>query len=308
MRTILLFIIFLSLFTQAFTQTIRIKEPVRFLALGDSYTIGQSVAIEERWPNQFVAELEKLGYNVQELKIIAQTGWTTGYLKYAINQQMPLDGYNLVSLLIGVNNQFSGGSVQNYTAEFEELLQQAIALAGNSPQRVFVLSIPDYAYTPYGQGNPVISAGIDLFNETNRFITESYNVKYIDITPISRNGLAQPWLVASDGLHPSGQMYALWVQETVKYIEREVGISNAPSAENYFSVSSSGNQITLQSTIYAAGYRIYNLAGEATGQGFLPAYSGISVNQEGLPGGIYIIRLIAEGNRKVSFKTYLAGK
>jgi lysophospholipase L1-like esterase len=291
----------------SFAQTIRIKEPVRFLALGDSYTIGQSVSVEERWPNQLVTEMRKIGYNVAELKIIAQTGWTTGYLKYAINQQMPLDGYNLVALLIGVNNQFSGGNVQSYAVDFEELLQQAIALAGNNPRGVFVLSIPDYAYTPYGKGNPVISAGIDQFNGVNRFITETYNVRYIDITPISRNGLSQPWLVASDGLHPSGQMYALWVQEIVKYLEREVGVSENHFMDNHFSISSSGSQITLQSTNYSAEYRIYNLTGEEVRRGVLPAYSGISINQEGLQGGIYIIRLIAEGNRKVSFKTYIAG-
>lgn len=307
MRILWIILLTAWLGSNALAQTIRIKEPVRFLALGDSYTIGQSVSMEERWPNQLVTEMKKLGYNVTELKIIAQTGWTTGYLKYAINQQMPLDGYNLVALLIGVNNQFSGGNVQSYAVDFEELLQQAIALAGNNPQRVFVLSIPDYAYTPYGKGNPVISAGIDLFNGTNRFITESYNVKYIDITPISRNGLAQPWLVASDGLHPSGQMYALWVQEIVKYIEREVGLSENPSMDNYFTVASSGRQITLQSTIYSADYRIYNLAGEEVGSGLLPAYSKTVINPRKLSGGIFFVSLLTEDKRKAVMKIYLKG-
>jgi lysophospholipase L1-like esterase len=236
MKKVQLFLLLLTLVSQGFSQTIRIKEPVRFLALGDSYTIGQSVSVDERWPEQFIAELVRLGYDVDELKIIAQTGWRTDNLQNAINQQMPLSGYNLVSLLIGVNNQYQGGSIQVYSQQFEALLQQAISLTGYNAARVFVLSIPDYAYTPFGNGNPEISAEIDAFNAVNRLITEANNVKYIDITPISRNGLEQPELVAGDGLHPSGLMYGLWVQEIVKHIEKEVGIQDVGSNQEVFLV------------------------------------------------------------------------
>ncbi len=218
-------IFFLFFITSAIGQTIKVREPVSFLALGDSYTIGQSVGATERWPVQFMSELRRLGYGTGELKIIAQTGWRTDNLKNAINQQLPLNGYNLVSLLIGVNNQYQGGDILTYAKEFEELLVQSLSLAGGSPSHVFVLSIPDYAYTPFGNGSPDISAEIDEFNEINRLITQQYNVKYIDITPISRKGLAQPELVASDGLHPSGLMYAQWVAEILKHVEKEVGIS-----------------------------------------------------------------------------------
>lgn len=204
---LLSFIFLLKL--QAYSQKISIGEPVHFLALGDSYTIGQSVSTSERWPNQLVSELSSQGFNVAELRIIAQTGWRTDNLQSAISQLLPLTGYNLVSLLIGVNNQFQGGSIQTYTQQFDDLLQQAIWLAGNDPRHVFVLSIPDYAYTPFGGGNSAISAAIDEFNSVNRFITETYNVRYIDITPISRKGLEDPSLVAIDGLHPSGKMYGL---------------------------------------------------------------------------------------------------
>ncbi|MBK7175083.1 MAG: SGNH/GDSL hydrolase family protein [Bacteroidales bacterium] len=206
-------------------QPIKVREPLRFLALGDSYTIGQSVSVDERWPNQLVAQFQIRGYSVEELKIIAQTGWRTDNLRNGIQQQMPLEGYNLVSLLIGVNNQYQGGTVQTYMTEFEELLQKALELAGNDPSHVFVLSIPDYAYTPLGNGSQVISAEIDLFNSANRFITETYDIRYVDITPISRNGLNDPTLVAGDGLHPSGKQYGLWVQEVLKYVEREVGLT-----------------------------------------------------------------------------------
>ena len=305
MRKILYLIVSISFVSQALSQSIKIKEPVRFLALGDSYTIGQSVGVDARWPNQFVTELANLGYNVEKLSIIAQTGWTTGYLQYAINQQMPLEGYNLVSLLIGVNNQFSGGSVQNYTGEFEELMQQAIALAGNNPRHVFVLSIPDYAYTPYGKGNPLISAGIDQFNGVNRFITETYNVKYIDITPISRNGLAQPSLVAADGLHPSGLMYGLWVQEIVQYIEKELGVAEDPLTDTGCTISTAGRLLFLKSEKYTAAFRIYNVAGKDVGGGSLQASSEVVINLEGLPGGIYFIRLITEDKRLSTVKINL---
>jgi len=305
MRIIQLVFIYVFLVSQGFSQTIKIKEPVRFLALGDSYTIGQSVPVNDRWPSQFAAELGKLGYNVEELKIIAQTGWTTASLQNAINQQMPLNGYTLVSLLIGVNNQFQGGSIDTYTVQFRELLQQAIFLAGNNPQHVFVLSIPDYAYTPFGNGDPLISAEIDLFNGVNRFITSTYNIRYIDITPISRLGLSSPYLIADDGLHPSGDMYRLWVEEIVKYIEKEVGYSEDPPANEEINVSVYGRQIELRSTGGIKEFRVFNMAGNEVKRESGSGLSQTVINLADLPGGIYLIRLLAEDNRVYSAKLIL---
>lgn len=295
MKTLVL-IAAILLHLPVFSQLIKVREPVRFLALGDSYTIGHNVGIDERWPNQLVAELERMGYDVEELRIIAQTGWTTRSLQNAINQQMPLSGYTLVSLLIGVNNQYTGGSVQDYTPDFEALLQQAIWLAGNDPRHVFVLSIPDYAYTPFGNGNPAISQEIDEFNAANRFITERFDVRYIDITPISRMGLEQPALVAGDGLHPSGLMYTLWVQEILKYMEKEVGISEDP-ADDGFIISTSGRQLMLRSAVHSAEFEIYDLAGHVMEQGCLAGSSENIIHLEDLPGGVYLIRIITGENR-----------
>jgi lysophospholipase L1-like esterase len=291
--------------SQGFSQTIKIKEPVRFLALGDSYTIGQSVPVNDRWPSQFVAELGKQGYNVEELKIIAQTGWTTASLQNAINQQMPLNDFTLVSLLIGVNNQFHGGSIDTYTVQFRDLLQQAIFLAGNNPQHVFVLSIPDYAYTPFGNGDPLISAEIDLFNGVNRFITSTYNIRYIDITPISRLGLSNPYLIASDGLHPSGDMYRLWVEEIVRYIEKEVGYSENPSANEEINVSVYGRQIGIRSPGGIKEFRVFNMAGKEVRRESGSGLSQTVINLADLPGGFYLIRLLAEDNRVYSAKLIL---
>lgn len=187
-------------------------EPIRYLALGDSYTIGQSVAEAERYPNQLADSLRQMGFEVENPTIVAKTGWTTDELAQGIeNANISNEKYDLVSLLIGVNNQYRGRPVSSYRPEFTELLSQAIAFAGGDTSRVFVVSIPDYAYTPFGNGSPSISQGIDEYNAANREIAEQFGVRYFDITPISRQGLAEPSLVAGDGLHPSGEQYARWV-------------------------------------------------------------------------------------------------
>jgi lysophospholipase L1-like esterase len=188
--------------------------PVRFLALGDSYTIGESVAEVQRWPVQLIHALKKKGYACHNPDIVAVTGWRTDDLKKALNSGGRSNDYNLVSLLIGVNNQYQGKSVSEYEREFEGLLKMAIRYAGNDSSKVLVLSIPDYGFTPFGQNRQAeISAGIDSFNAANKTIAKKYGVTYINITDISRLGLKNPDLVASDGLHPSGKMYNLWVED-----------------------------------------------------------------------------------------------
>lgn len=189
-------------------------EALQYLALGDSYTIGESVATTGRWPNQLVDSLQARGVEIEVAQNIATTGWTTKNLLNGIAQAELSETYDLISLLIGVNNFFQGRSIEEYEQEFNELLDTALALAGNDPQRLIVLSIPDYAYTPFGANTSdpqAISDGIDAFNAVNRSNTEARNIAYFDITPISREGLNDPELVASDGLHPSSKQYAAWV-------------------------------------------------------------------------------------------------
>lgn len=187
--------------------------PLYFLALGDSYTIGEAVAETDRWPVQLVQLLRQKGYDVQPPEIIATTGWRTDQLKEAIEKGTQRSEYDMVSLLIGVNNQYQGRSVESYRPEFEALLLKAIELAGGKKDRVFVVSIPDYGYTPFGREKQAsVSAAIDAYNAANREITEKYGVRYFYITDLTRQGLDDPTLVASDGLHPSGKMYALWAE------------------------------------------------------------------------------------------------
>lgn len=189
------------------------RNPRKFLALGDSYTIGESVAPDERWPVQLTTALRKLGVAIDDPEIIATTGWRTDELIGAIQQRMPENDFDLVSLLIGVNNQYQGKELRQYAADFERLVDTAISHGDGQKERVFVLSVPDYGYTPFGkEKRPVISKEIDRFNQINRQIALSHGVRYFDVTPISRKGLDDPELVAADNLHPSGKMYRLWVE------------------------------------------------------------------------------------------------
>lgn len=192
-------------------------QPIRFLALGDSYTIGERVAEEDRWPELLAAALRQKGISMEKPRIIATTGWRTDQLKAAILASGTSDDYDLVSLLIGVNNQYQKRTAEAYEPEFSELLEMAIKKAGGRKDRVFVVSIPDYGYTPFGQSKQKeISDALDEFNEVNKEITLERGVAYFNITEISREGLRDPDLVAQDKLHPSGKMYRLWVQEILK--------------------------------------------------------------------------------------------
>ncbi len=184
-----------------------------YLALGDSYTIGQSVEESERWPVQLAKALNREGVNVRPPVIIAQTGWRTERLISAIENAGNLgEQYDMVSLLIGVNNQFGGRSVESFTPDFEKLLQMSIDLAGGNAKKVFVLSIPDYGVTLFGSSRGGdIGRDIDEFNAASKALCDQYGIQYFDITPISREAATDLELTASDGLHPSGKMYGLWV-------------------------------------------------------------------------------------------------
>ncbi|MBL7803887.1 MAG: SGNH/GDSL hydrolase family protein [Saprospiraceae bacterium] len=192
-------------------------EKLDILALGDSYTKGESVPWANNFPNQLADSLKKDGREVSGVRIIAQTGWRTDNLRNAIEAAGASIGdstFSIVTLCIGVNNQYQGGTPELYQPEFEALLQMAIERAGGRKERVFVLSIPDWAFTPYGQnfGDPAqTSQEIDQFNAINRAVSLQAGVQYLDVTAISRMGLDRPVLVASDGLHPSAQQYKEWV-------------------------------------------------------------------------------------------------
>lgn len=187
----------------------------RYLALGDSYTIGESVPPNQTWPKQLVNRLASwMPFDtLLDPVVLATTGWTTSNLSQALDDAGHEDStWDYVSLLIGVNNQYQGLSLEDYSNEFDVLLQRAIACADGRADRVFVVSIPDYGYTPFGQANQVaISGELQGFNAICRMRTLNAGVAHFDITPISQQWPQIESLVAADGLHPSGVQYGLWV-------------------------------------------------------------------------------------------------
>ena len=193
-----------------------------YLALGDSYTIGESVPVSDRFPVILVNDLNGKGYNFQEPKIVAKTGWTTDELKAAILKENLSENYDLVTLLIGVNNQYRGRDVENFRLEFADLLQMAIGFANDQPEKVVVVSIPDWGVSPFASGRDQekIAEEIDLYNKVKKEETLKRNVTFVDITVISRSGLGIPDYFAKDGLHFSGKMHQLWVNEIMsQYVD-----------------------------------------------------------------------------------------
>lgn len=213
-RIFFLFIIFCLLSCSKSEMVSKSNDSKTYLALGDSYTIGEGVAEAERYPVILTKKLQNAGFNFSSPKIIATTGWTTDDLLKAIENENLNKNYDLVSLLIGVNNQYRGYDVSLYEREFRQLLQKAIELAGKNPQRVFVVSIPDYGVTPFAQSRDPqkISEEIDLYNKINEEISKEAGVSYINITPVSRNAASDNTLLAEDQLHPSGKMYREWTE------------------------------------------------------------------------------------------------
>lgn len=200
--------------------------PLTYLALGDSYTIGEAVQANESFPYQLVAQLKAHNLNVQTPKVIAKTGWTTDELQAAIKEANLQTSFDVVTLLIGVNNQYRGYSQTTYRKEFKTLLQTALAFAGQNKKHVFVVSIPDWGVTAFGKNSgrniQTIAQEIDAFNAINKEESLALGVSYTDITPASRNALTDASLVASDGLHPSGKMYGEWAIKVADAIQQNL--------------------------------------------------------------------------------------
>lgn len=201
-----------------------------YLALGDSYTIGENVAPAGRWPEQLAAALRAEGIVIDGIavanpRIIAATGWTTDELSAAIDAAEPLgENHALVSLLIGVNNQYRGRTVDDYAHEFAILLERAIGFAGRRADRVFVLAIPDWGVTPFaadsGRDIAAIARELDAYNAAAAKICAERGVAFIDIAPVSRARGAEPAMLADDGLHPSAAMYAEWARLALPAVRR----------------------------------------------------------------------------------------
>lgn len=193
-----------------------------YLALGDSYTVGEAVAVADCWPMQLVARLRESGRNISDPQIIATTGWTTDELAAAIDVTALTPPYGLVSLSIGVNNQYRGRSLDNLRIEFSTLLERAIAFAAGDVARVFVVSIPDWGVTRFAREQnrdaAQIARELDACNAAQREISEARGVRWIDITVVSRTSARE--MLAADGLHPSAGQYTQWVDRILPDVER----------------------------------------------------------------------------------------
>ncbi|WP_290707998.1 SGNH/GDSL hydrolase family protein [Flavihumibacter sp. CACIAM 22H1] len=198
---------------------------IRYLALGDSYTVGEQVTLTESFPYQLVQSLRLKGWEINAPEILAKTGWTTDELLAGMESFRFLPSYDWVSLLIGVNNQYRGWPIDTYATEFEQLLRKAIQLAGGKKERVVVLSIPDWGHTPFAadRNRQQISTEINAFNQINKQLAEKQAVYYIDITEGTREAVSDPALVAQDGLHPSGLEYQRWARFLFDYLSPNAG-------------------------------------------------------------------------------------
>ena len=192
----------------------------KFLALGDSYTIGEGVNYDDRWPVQLLKELNKTTSKINNVEFIAKTGDTSSQLLSEMNNSNLEPPYGLISILIGVNNQFQGKSQQEFKDDFIKIIDKSIALLNGNKERLFVLSIPDWGATPFGSAfnRTQVSNQINQFNSIVKSESESRGIKFFNITDISRQALYDSSLIASDGLHPSGKMYALWVDRVIEYV------------------------------------------------------------------------------------------
>ncbi|MFC5436470.1 SGNH/GDSL hydrolase family protein [Rhodanobacter umsongensis] len=186
---------------------------LRYLALGDSYTIGEAVAASGRWPAELVQRLRSAGVAIDDPLIVATTGWTTDELAQGMEAAALAPAYDLVTLQIGVNNQYRGRTTAEYREQFTALLDRAIVLAGGHAVHVVVVSIPDWGVTRFareqGRDRARIAAELDAYNAIARDVSLRAGAAFVDVTDISR---AHPGLVADDGLHPSAAQYALWVR------------------------------------------------------------------------------------------------
>jgi lysophospholipase L1-like esterase len=273
----------------SFSQQVTIEGELSMLALGDSYTIGESTEVNERWPHQLIKELKRLGVSAEFPDYIATTGWTTRNLLDEIQTKLPEDKeYNLVSILIGVNNQYQRMDIGIYEPELRSIIDIALEVVDQDKSKVMILSIPDYAYTPFGNGNSTISEEIDAYNAIKKRVAAEYGIAYIYITDISRMGLNNPSLVAADGLHPSKEQYALWVQTIILRLNLPQSLSAKERIQNNEPIklypNPAGSHLFIDTVLDIDRIHIYNPMGQMlmdVGVDSLPARIDISRLESG---------------------------
>lgn len=286
-------------FSQCFTFAQNLSDDIRYLALGDSYTIGASVAEEKRWPNQFIDSLQNLGYNIEKNDIIATSGWTTTSLLAAMDAAELDNDYNLISILIGVNNFYQRRPVELYLEELPKIIDSALVLSNQDTNAIFMVTIPDYGYSTFGEPNQEsISIQTDLYNNIKDSIAKEYGIPVYNITEISRGGLEDPELVASDGLHPSAKQYDLWVDLILDQMLPGISLNTEKLNEPLlFNLTRNGSIFQLEPQIQGE-LVITDVKGSIVHQS--PIYDGKTISFE-LPNGAFVLNVIS-GSTRVSRK------
>lgn len=286
-------------FSQFFVFAQSLSDDIRYLALGDSYTIGASVAEENRWPNQFIDSLQNLGYNIEKNDIIATSGWTTTSLLAAMEAAELDNDYNLISILIGVNNFYQRRPVELYLEEFPKIIDSALVLTNQDTNALFMVTIPDYGYSTFGEPNQEsISIQTDLYNNIKDSIAKEYGIPVYNITEISRGGLEDPELVASDGLHPSAKQYDLWVDLILDQMLTGINLNTEKLNEPLlFNLTRNGSIFQLEPQFHGE-LLITDVKGSIVHQ--IPIYDGKTTSFE-LPNGAFVLNVIS-GSTRVSRK------
>ncbi len=219
----LLFLLISCVDSEEEKKAIKETDELTYLALGDSYTIGESVHSSLRWPVQLSDSLRKREIPINHPRIIARTGWTTADLLAAMEKRLNNETFDLVSVLIGVNNQYQGRSIEEYEEELREVLQRAINRSKTGASGVFAVSIPDYGATPFGaERTEEITREIEEFNAVFKRVSNELQIDFYNITPVSKKAKTDDALTASDDLHPSGKMYSLWVEEITNQVAKKL--------------------------------------------------------------------------------------
>lgn len=310
MNKAFLFLFLTMVHFASMAQDIRIDPEVSMLALGDSYTIGQSVDSSGRWPHQLIDELRSLGVSGMYPDYIATTGWTSRRLIQAMNSMVDEEKmYNLVSILIGVNNQYQGISIASFEPDLRTIIDDALSIVDQDRSRVFILSIPDYAYTPFGGGNDNISQEIDAYNNIKKRIADEYQIAFVDITPISREGLSNTSLVAADGLHPSELQYKRWVEAIIPRLHINQALSGNGDqglVNNDVLVypNPAGSSVQIDAAEIISRIRVFNATGSLVSDRKINA-SPVEMDLSQFGPGIYTLWIHFEKEGRISRRLLL---
>lgn len=275
-----IFLAFLTFFATFGGSSQVLQNNIKFLALGDSYTIGQSVSATDRWPNQFIDSLSNLDYSIEKNDIIATTGWTTSNLLNAMNNTSLEKDYNLISILIGVNNFYQGRPVNLFRTELPAVIDSALTFCNNDTNAIFLVTIPDYGYTPFGAfSQNSISNSTDLYNGIKDSVAAVYGIPVYNITDISRRGIDEPDLVAGDNLHPSGKQYKEWVDLIISEMLSTTSISQPA---NNVLMTWKQEQTTFIKTTQSGSLTVYDLSGKLIKTAELQQNDTLEITTKGL--------------------------